>query len=135
MSWMEVVWLVVLAIVMFGPEKIPELSRKLARVVWFLRGIANNAQTQLREELGPEFENFDVRDLRPKEFIRKHILEGFQGDLDDIKSDIDDIRHDLGTTAAQAETMTKEVRQEMQAVSGRTDEQIAIRTPFDPEAT
>lgn len=133
MSWMEVVWLVVLAIVMFGPEKIPELSRKLARVVWFLRGIANNAQTQLREELGPEFENFDVRDLRPKEFFRKHILEGFQDDLEGIKSDIDDIKHDLGTTAAQAEMMTKEVRQEMQAVSG--DEQIAIRTPFDPEAT
>jgi len=42
----ELILLLVLGVVMFGPEKLPLLARKAARVFVAVRNIANNAQTQ-----------------------------------------------------------------------------------------
>lgn len=69
----EFIVLIVLAIIMFGPEKIPQMSRKAARIVVYLRDVANNAQTQLRDELGPEYANLNLTDLNPKTFVKKHL--------------------------------------------------------------
>ena len=44
----EIVVLAVLAVIIFGPEKLPELARKAARVLNYLRNIANDAQGRLR---------------------------------------------------------------------------------------
>ena len=62
----EIGVLIVLAIIIFGPEKLPEIARKVARVVNYLRHIANDAQSTLRRELGPEYADLDIRDLNPK---------------------------------------------------------------------
>jgi Tat protein translocase TatB subunit len=51
----EFLVLLVLAAILIGPDKLPELARKIARVVTFLRGVANDATSKLRAELGPEF--------------------------------------------------------------------------------
>ncbi|QLQ16668.1 MAG: Sec-independent protein translocase subunit TatB [Micropruina sp.] len=61
----EIVVLLLLAIVIFGPEKLPELARKTARVLNYVRGIANDARGQLRQELGPEFADLKLSDLNP----------------------------------------------------------------------
>ena len=44
----ELVLILVLGVVLFGPEKLPAFSRKAARVFVAVRDIANNAQTQLQ---------------------------------------------------------------------------------------
>lgn len=74
-SAVEFILLLVLAVIMFGPEKLPEFSRKAARVFVYIRNIANNAQTQLRDELGPEFSDLKIEDLNPKAFVAKHMRE------------------------------------------------------------
>ena len=48
----EFILIFVLAMIMFGPEKLPEYSRKAARLFVYFRDIANNAKTTLRTELG-----------------------------------------------------------------------------------
>src|SRR6187431_3246311 len=50
----EIVLLLVLAIVLFGPEKLPELARKSARLLHHFRRIANDARGQLHKHLGPD---------------------------------------------------------------------------------
>lgn len=82
----EFLVLIVFAVIIFGPEKLPQLARKAAHVLQYVRTIAGSAQTQLRNELGPGFENLDFTDLNPKAFVRKHLLE----DVDPIVADVKD---------------------------------------------
>lgn len=79
--------LVIVGILLFGPDKLPDLARKVARVVSYVRNIANSAQTSIQSELGPGFEDFDIRD--PKGFIRKKITDQMDPITADVKSEID----------------------------------------------
>ncbi|MDL4772100.1 MULTISPECIES: sec-independent translocase [Thermomonosporaceae] len=70
----EMVVLVVLALVIFG-DKLPQVAGQVGRTLRQLREMANNAKSDLQEGLGPEFKDFDVADLNPKTFVRKHLFE------------------------------------------------------------
>ncbi|MDO5500718.1 MAG: sec-independent translocase, partial [Propionibacteriaceae bacterium] len=71
----DLVIILVLAMLMFGPEKLPEFSRKAARLFVYFRDIANNAKTTLATELGPEYADLELKDLHPKAFIAKQLRE------------------------------------------------------------
>jgi sec-independent protein translocase protein TatB len=75
--------LLVLAVVIFGPDQLPKLAQQAGRMLRDLRRLADSATNDLKEGLGPEFADFDVTDLHPKNFVRKHLLDD-QFDLDDI---------------------------------------------------
>ena len=68
------------AVIVFGPERLPEFARQAGRLVRQVRNLANSAQTQLREELGPEYADLKLTDLDPRQAIRKHILEAMEDD-------------------------------------------------------
>jgi sec-independent protein translocase protein TatB len=85
----EIVVLGVLAVIIFGPEKLPELARKAARVLSYLRNIANDAQGRLRQELGPEFADLELADLNPRALVNKHLLNPVQAEMAAIKSDVE----------------------------------------------
>lgn len=84
----EVLALIVVAIVVFGPERLPEFARKAAQLLHYVRGLATQAQNQLSEELGPEFKNMDFRDLNPKQFVKKHLLDEVEPLVADVKADL-----------------------------------------------
>lgn len=137
----EIAMLLVLGVVMFGPEKIPPLARKAARVVHFLRGIANDAQNQLRSELGPEYADLELRDLNPKVFVKKHLLGTLQEDLDDIKTDLEGIKDDLAAEGRDLKEIENAIRNTEGAIE-RTEDAIDetvgnywTTAPFDVEAT
>ena len=77
----ELLVIAIVAVVVFGPERLPEFARQAGRFVRQIRNLAQNAQTQLREELGPEYADLRLADLDPRQAIRKHILEAMD-DLD-----------------------------------------------------
>ena len=79
----ELMVIMVVAVVVFGPDKLPELARQAGRFVRQMRNLANSAQTQLREELGPEYADLKLTDLDPRQAIRKHILEAMEDDFDE----------------------------------------------------
>lgn len=76
----EALLLVVLALILFGPDQLPKVASQAGRALRQLRTMANSAKEDLREGLGPEFADFDVADLNPRRFVRKHLLE----DPDDL---------------------------------------------------
>jgi len=84
--------LAVLALIVFGPNELPKVASQAGRVLRDLRRIAEGAKNDLREGLGPEFEDFDFEDLNPRRFVQKHLLEdgaannGAQALFDDLKS-------------------------------------------------
>jgi sec-independent protein translocase protein TatB len=72
--------LAVIALVIFGPNELPKMAAQAGRALRDLRKIAEGAKNDLREGLGPEFENFDIDDLNPKRFIAKHLFDDVNGD-------------------------------------------------------
>jgi sec-independent protein translocase protein TatB len=78
----ELVVIAIVAVVVFGPDRLPELARQAGRFVRQMRNLAQSAQNQLREELGPEYADLRLADLDPRAAIRKHILEAMDEDPD-----------------------------------------------------
>lgn len=102
----EFLILVALAVIFFGPERIPEFSRKAARVIWYVRNIANDATHQLKDELGPEYKDLTIQDLNPKTFVQKHLLDELQADLDGVKNELDGVKKDLNQVGRDATVAT-----------------------------
>lgn len=92
-GWSELLVLGVVALVVLGPERLPEASRWLASAIRKIREFASSAQQQLRDDYGAEFEEFreplkqlnDLRGLNPRAMVTKHLLDGddslFSGDF------------------------------------------------------
>ncbi len=78
----ELVVIAIVAVVVFGPDRLPELAKQAGRFLRQVRNLAQTAQTQLRDELGPEYADLRLTDLDPRQAIRKHILEAMDEDLD-----------------------------------------------------
>ena len=80
----EFIILAVLAVVILGPEKLPEYAKKLANLVKEIRRMANGAKEQLREEVGDEVADIDWRKLDPRQYDPRRIIkEALVDDFDD----------------------------------------------------
>ncbi|GAB3985861.1 hypothetical protein GCM10029978_099830 [Actinoallomurus acanthiterrae] len=71
----EAAVLVVLAVIIFGPDQLPKVAAQAGRALRQLRTMANSAKADLQEGLGPEFADFDISDLNPRRFVTKHLLD------------------------------------------------------------
>ncbi|AQS67689.1 sec-independent translocase [Streptomyces pactum] len=70
---LELVTLVVLAVLVFGPDKLPKVIQDVTRTIRKIREFSDSAKQDIRQELGPEFKDFEFEDLNPKTFIRKQL--------------------------------------------------------------
>ncbi|MFJ4277704.1 sec-independent translocase [Streptomyces massasporeus] len=70
---LELVTLIVLAVLVFGPDKLPKVIQDVTRTIRKIREFSESAKHDIREELGPEFKDFEFEDLNPKTFIRKQL--------------------------------------------------------------
>ena len=73
--------LVVVALVIFGPNELPKIASQAGRALRDLRRIAEGAKNDLREGLGPEFAGFEIEDLNPRRFVQKHLIDALNADL------------------------------------------------------
>jgi sec-independent protein translocase protein TatB len=69
----EIIGLAVLAMILIGPERLPTFAVDAARFVKKARTFATKATSELKENLGPGFEDLEPSDLNPKSFIKKQI--------------------------------------------------------------
>jgi sec-independent protein translocase protein TatB len=93
---LEILALVILAVVVFGPEKLPKVIQDAARFIRKVREFSDNAKQDIRAELGPDFKDFDFEDLNPKTFVRKQLLEN--DDFKEIRSSLD-LRKEISDVA------------------------------------
>ncbi|MEZ3177681.1 Sec-independent protein translocase subunit TatB [Streptomyces pimonensis] len=70
---LELVTLIVLAVLVFGPDKLPKVIQDVSRTIRKIRDFSESAKQDIRQELGPEFKDFEFEDLNPKTFIRKQL--------------------------------------------------------------
>jgi sec-independent protein translocase protein TatB len=85
---LELVTIVVLAVLVFGPDKLPKVIQDVMRTVRKIREFSESAKQDIRQELGPEFKDFEFEDLNPKTFIRKQLDNDDLG-LKEIRNGLD----------------------------------------------
>ena len=71
----EILGLAILGMILVGPERLPKMAVEAAQWVKKARGLATKATAELRENLGPGFEDLQPKDLNPKTFVKKQISE------------------------------------------------------------
>ena len=103
----ELVVIALLAIVLIGPERLPQYAEQLGRLVRNLRRLSADTSERVRAELGPEFEDLDLRSLDPRQHDPRRIVR-------------DALRDDDGPGVRR---------------TGSTRSAPAGRAPFDDEAT
>jgi len=82
----ELLTLTVLAFILIGPDRLPHVAKDAAKFMKRIRVIANTATAELRENLGPGFEDLQVSDLHPKKLIQKT-----------LGNSLDEVQEELGT--------------------------------------
>lgn len=71
-----------IAVLVFGPDRLPEMAKQAGTLIRKARSMANAARDELRNELGPEYADLELRDLDPRTIVRKHIIEAME-DVDE----------------------------------------------------
>ncbi len=74
--------ILVIAVFLLGPERIPHYAAQLGRLVRSLRTMADGAKDRLREEMGPDFDDVDWKKLDPRQYDPRRIIR--EALLDDL---------------------------------------------------
>ncbi|MFD3560973.1 sec-independent translocase [Streptomyces sp. NPDC058686] len=133
----ELLTLIVLGVLVFGPDKLPKVIQDVTRTIRKIREFSDSAKRDIREELGPEFKDFEFEDLNPKTFIRKR--------LDSDELGLKEIRNGFDLKKEMAE-VTEAVQSVDEASSGSAPAKIDMQKkpetpaadghpPYDADAT
>jgi sec-independent protein translocase protein TatB len=71
----ELIGLAILALVLVGPDRLPSVAVEAAKLIKRIRTYALSATDQIKDSLGPGYENLRPEDLHPKNFIKKQLNE------------------------------------------------------------
>jgi sec-independent protein translocase protein TatB len=74
----ELMLIAFVAVLVFGPDRLPGLAKQAGGMVRAARKFAHGARDELRDELGPEYADLRLRDLDPRTLVRKHIIEAME---------------------------------------------------------
>ncbi|MEZ2388931.1 twin-arginine translocase TatA/TatE family subunit [bacterium RCC_150] len=120
----EFLILLIIGVIVIGPSRLPEYTRKLANIVKEVRRMASGAREQIKEEVGidideVDWKKYDPRQYDPRRIIREALLE------DDTKP----VSAGAPVAAAAAPEAPK--------APERTIERLPAgeKAPFDTEAT
>lgn len=97
-GWGELVILLIAALVILGPDRLPGAISWVGQSIRQIKEYANGASQQLKDELGTDFEDLrkplsdlnQLRGMTPRAVITKHLLDGddsiFTGNFDKPQS-------------------------------------------------
>ena len=117
LGWPEIVIIALVALFVFGPERLPNMAKEAAGGLKKAREVITGVRAQVDESLGDDLahlRDLDLRQYHPRTFIRNQLL----------AEDEDAPRRPSGATAATA----------VAAAAARARDHSAP-PPFDPDAT
>jgi sec-independent protein translocase protein TatB len=131
-GWGEMLVLVIAGLVILGPERLPGAIRWSAGAIRQAREYLSGATSQLREDLGPEFEDLrqplselqKLRGMTPRAALTKHLLDG---DDSFLTGNFDKPVSPNGPTA--------QPPQPQPTVDPQSGPDASKATPFDTDAT
>jgi sec-independent protein translocase protein TatB len=96
----EIIIIVLVCLMVFGPERLPEVARQLGRALGKLRLSTQGALDQIREEANLQdlnLPNLRVGSLRSqaRDYVRE--LMDIEGQMEELRKAADEVRKDLPT--------------------------------------
>ncbi len=97
----EIVLLALIAVFVLGPDRLPEYAAKLAHGIRRLRVMAEGAKDQLKDQLGPEYEDIDWRQYDPRQYdprriVKEALLDPLDEAIAPVRGEIDSVRTAAG---------------------------------------
>lgn len=134
-GWGEMLVLVVVGLVVLGPERLPGAIRWSANALRQARDYLSGVTSQLREDLGPEFDDLrgplselqKLRGMTPRAALTKHLLDGDDSFLTG--------NFDKPVNGAPPETPPPAPPTPANGQTLGAEQQTVDRTPFDTDAT
>ncbi|PXX68830.1 sec-independent protein translocase protein TatB [Nocardia tenerifensis] len=126
--------LLVAALVILGPERLPGAVRWTTRSLRQVRDYASGATAQLKDELGPEFEDLrkpladlnELRGMTPRSMVTKHLLNGDDSIFRNMEDALPDKKDLYGTSSGMPDYPMPKVEKPLE----RNE-----RPPIDNDAT
>ena len=144
----EMVILVVVALVVIGPKRLPEYAQKLRDFVRQMRRMAEGAKDSVRRDFGDDFKDVDWQKLDPRQYDPRRIVrEALVEEDAAIRESKRQERSSQESTSAESssadvstQTDTEAAPTREQSPIERFQAQVDLRdcsaaAPFDPEAT
>jgi sec-independent protein translocase protein TatB len=132
-GWGEMLVLVVVGLVVLGPERLPGAIRWSTGALRQARDYLSGVTSQLREDMGPEFDDLrgqlgelqKLRGMTPRAALTKHLLDGddsiFTGNFD--------------TPTPKNQSTPASPPESTNGTNGTSGVTQPERTPFDTDAT
>lgn len=91
----EIMAIAVLALLIFGPDKLPGLAADAARLLREVRKMATGARQDLKDSLGPELGDMNLSDLDPRSFVKRNLFDPIDDEVQGVRraaegKDVDD---------------------------------------------
>lgn len=120
----EFLVIILIAIFLWGPDKLPQALANLRRFISKARNMASNAASDLSREIGTEIK---PEDLNPKTFVRKHILTEEDQEMltNPLKSTMRDLEDSTKPLKDDLEETTRGVEDARRSVNGQRSRQSA----------
>lgn len=74
LSFDKLLPILLLAVIVLGPSKLPYYAEKLRDGIKAMRGYATSAKTRMKEEMGPEFDGIDWQKMDPRKYDPRRIV-------------------------------------------------------------
>ena len=68
----EILALIVVGMILVGPDRMPTMAADAARFLIKIKNMAQKVTNEIKDNLGPGYEDLQVKDLHPKALIKKH---------------------------------------------------------------
>ncbi|MHC6221669.1 twin-arginine translocase TatA/TatE family subunit [Arthrobacter sp. MMS24-S77] len=118
----EFLILLIIGVIVIGPSRLPEYTRKLANLVKELRRMASGAREQIKEEVGIDIDEVDWKKYDPRQYDPRRIIK--EALLDDDTKPVS-----AGAPAAAVDAAPKAPERVIERLP------VGQKAPFDSEAT
>lgn len=85
----EMIAIAIIALLVFGPDKLLGLAQDAARMLREVRKLASGAKADLRDSLGPELGDLNLSDLDPRSFVKRNLFDPIDDEVSDMRRAVD----------------------------------------------
>jgi len=64
----------IIAVFLIGPDRLPGYTAQFARLIKSMRDMAKGAKARMKDELGPDFDELEWKNLDPRQYDPRRII-------------------------------------------------------------